>query len=255
MSLRLVLRPGRLAAGTRVDAARLLPDRFAGLDTAAAARTILPTTAGEAAVGDLFTVAREDGPEESLHLEGDLGCFDRIGSGLASGRLSLDGNAGARAGEGMRGGILMISGSAGDEVGAPLRGLPEGQAGGALIVRGRAGATAGFRMRRGLMALGGAGAAAGAAMVAGTILLFAAPGTGSGAMMRRGTIVVLAPFHPGSMFVRSGRSTAPWLAPWWDALRAVGLPVTAGIEGATFTRFRGDVADGARGEILVREAD
>jgi hypothetical protein len=174
MSLRFVRRTASLPEELRVDAALLSPGRFAGLPPAAAARERLPTPAGDLALGDLFTVAATDGPDDALWLEGDLTRFLRLGagmrrgsitvrgdvgaragSGMTGGRLAIDGDAGERAGEGLRGGILLISGAAGDHAGAPLPGRAEGQAGGVLIVRGRAGAGAGFRMRRGLMALGG----------------------------------------------------------------------------------------------------
>ncbi|HUD72591.1 MAG TPA: formylmethanofuran dehydrogenase subunit C [Dongiaceae bacterium] len=253
MSLRLALRAGALPAGARVDAAGLAPEHLAAIDPAAAARATVPTTAGDAAIGDLFTLTRTAGPDAALELEGDLGRFDRLGSGMTRGRLTVEGNAGHRAGEGMRGGILLICGDAGDEAGAPLPGAPEGQAGGVLIVRGRAGACAGYRMRRGFMALGGAGDAAGAALIAGTMLLLSAPGAGTGAMMRRGTIVVLGPFQPGPMFARSGRTVAPWLGPYVDAMAAAGLGAPVDPATATFVRYRGDLADGALGEILVRE--
>ena len=254
MSLRLALRPRALGAEEIVDAARLGPDHLAGLDPGAVAGTILPTTSGDRALGDLFAVARGDGPDDAIVLEGDFRRFVRIGSGMTRGRLTVEGDAGDRAGEGMRGGILLITGCAGDETGAPLPGAAFGQSGGVLIVRGRAGAAAGCRMRRGFLALGGGGGATGAALLAGTIVLFSAPGAGTGAMMRRGTIVVLEPFQPGPMFARSGRTEAPWLAPFWDALAAAGRPAAAG-PATTFMRWRGDLADGARGEILVRETD
>ena len=272
MSLRLALRPGAPGAAVRVDAARLGPDHLAGLAPDAAARLTLPTTTGDAALGELFAVRGDDGPPDAVVIEGDLRRFtrlgagmtrgamtvhgdagERIGSGMAGGRLAVEGDAGARAGEGMRGGILLICGGAGEEAGAPLPGATEGQSGGALVVRGPAGAGAGHRMRRGLLALGGATAAAGTAMIAGSIFLFAAPGDGTGAMMRRGTIVVLAPYLPGPCFSRSDRGLAPWLAPYWDALGAAGLPVPAAIGTTRWRRYRGDSADGARGEILMRE--
>jgi formylmethanofuran dehydrogenase subunit C len=255
MSLRLALRTGALPAGARVDAARLAPEHLADLNPAAAARVTLPTTSGDAAIGDLFTLTHTDDRGGAVDLEGDLGRFDRLGSGMTGGRLTVEGNAGVRAGEGMRGGILLICGDAGDNAGAPLPGASEGQAGGVLIVRGRAGGFAGSRMRRGFMGLGGAGEAAGTALIAGTIILLSAPGTGTGAMMRRGTIVVLAPFQPGPMFARSGRTVAPWLGPYGNALAAAGLRAPANPATASFVRYRGDLADGARGEILVREED
>lgn len=272
MSLRLRLRPGSLPAGTRVDAATLAPDRFAGLDVAAAARLVLPTSTGDARLGDLFAVDADPGPDDALVVDGDLDRFHRIGaamragalhlrgaagphagSGMRGGRLTIEGDAGERAGEGMRGGILLIGGSAGDHAGAPLPGHADGQSGGVLVVRGRAGTGAGFRMRRGLLALGAPGGAVGGAMIAGTIVIFEAPGPGAGAMMRRGTLVALRPFEPGASFARSGRSGAPWLLPYWDALRAAGMPVPEAIAAASFRHFRGDLAEGALGEILMHE--
>ncbi|MBX6314344.1 MAG: formylmethanofuran dehydrogenase subunit C, partial [Isosphaeraceae bacterium] len=104
-----------------VEADGLRPDTLAGLSAAEAAR--LPAVVGNisAELGELFEVAG-DGADGHLVLEGDLRAVRGIGRGMASGRLTVQGDAGTHLGAGMSGGMIEVEGSVGDWAGAELRG-------------------------------------------------------------------------------------------------------------------------------------
>jgi len=262
LRLRWRSRPEAAASGLALDGAAITPDRLGGLSpldatrlaalAAAAPAVTEPTAAGRdvATLGDLFAIDDDGDPApDTITIEGDMRGVARLGAGMSRGRLRVRGGVGSRAGSSMSGGRLEIDGDAGTRAG-------EGMTGGVIVVRGAAGAMAAFRMRRGTVFIGGAaGAAAGAALIAGTLVLARAPGPGAAALMRRGTVVVLEPFVPGATFAAAGRTTAPWLKPWWDALGGAGVPLPAGVAGARFTRYSGDLAEGGHGEILILEED
>jgi formylmethanofuran dehydrogenase subunit C len=278
--MRLVLKPWRFPAGLPVEAACLSPDRLGGRTRQEIAA--LPILVGNRPepVGDLFDIdmgsaggSSTDGAVD-LVVDGDLSAFALVGAGMTRGRmtvrgavgpragsamrggvLQITGDAGPRAAEGMTGGALIVDGSAGHHLAAPLAGRAHGLDRGTIIVRGDAGAMAGFRMRRGILVIGGdAGPGAGTAMIAGTIVMLGAPSDGAGALMKRGTIVAARPFDPLSVFLPSGRGRFPFLRLYEDALVAAGVPVPAGMSGASYTRFVGDISGGGQGEILIMEA-
>ena len=143
-------------------------------------------------------------------IEGGAERFDRVGMGMASGsirvegevgveagrlmsggRLTIRGDAGPFAGSGMKGGTLDIEGYAGERVGGPLSGETVGMSGGVLHVRGDAGPRAGDRLRRGFILIEGrAGPYAGSRMIAGTLAIGGEAGDLPGYLMGRGTIVL-----------------------------------------------------------------
>ena len=272
MSLFLRLKPGLFDRPIPVDAASLSPDRLAGLTARQVGHLPLVVGARTERAGDLFDIEGRVGAEVTI--EGDLQAFSRIGAFMSRGRLTIRGHVGPRAGsgmrggalriqgsvaahagEGMRGGALVVDGSAGAFLGAPLLGEPHGLQGGVLLVRGNAGRMAGFRMRRGTMVvLGDAGPGAGTAMIAGSLFAFGRLGRGAGALMRRGTIVALAPHDPLPVFLDAGRSRAPWLRLYYDALTRAGIALPPVARDGVYTRHVGDVSGGGRGEILVLDA-
>lgn len=198
----------RVPLRQRADCAGLLPSTLAGLSAAQIAR--LPVIWGHVRVpaGEVFDVAAGD--PSSLVFDGDTTHLDRIGAGLAGGRIIVTGNCGAWAGAGMRagrieihgdadhhagsaisGGELSISGSAGAFIAAPAAGELRGMRGGRIVVEGDAGDRAGERMRRGLIVVHGTvGSYAGVSMSGGTLLIGAGTGEAPGYGMRRGTMLV-----------------------------------------------------------------
>ncbi len=197
----------RQAPDQRLDLAPLTPGRLAGLSEAEIAKIELQTTRMRVCVGDIFAVhmgdagdVRIDGHERldrigcgmtsgRIHVEGDGGI--QAGRHLRGGSLTITGNTGPWAGSGMKGGALDIIGDASDHLGGPLAGEMAGMRGGVIVVRGNAGARAADKLRRGIiMVEGDAGDYAGSRMIAGTLIVGGRVGTLPGYLMARGTIVL-----------------------------------------------------------------
>ena len=227
----------------------------------------------EVAIGDLFRV-EGDGSDGHLVLEGDLSHVRGIGEGMASGRLTVRGDAGPRLGAGMSrgsieltgsasswvgaemsGGLIRILGSAGDALGSALPGSRKGMRDGMILVDGAVGRDAGLAMRRGLIAVGGAsGDGLGRGMIAGSIFAFGPVGLLAGAGMKRGTLALFDPgpgYEPSPTFAQAGAFRFPFLALYLKELRSRGFPAPPGLEGGQFERYNGDRLEDGKGEILV----
>jgi len=259
-----------------VDGSPLKPETFRERTSTDAARVPLRVGNVTAEVGDLFDV-EGDASDGSLVVEGDLTHIDGIGRGMATGSLSVRGDAGARlgaemaagrieidgscgdwAGAEMSGGVLRIRGAAGDALGAAYPGSRRGMREGLILVEGSAGADVGLMMRRGVIAVkGSVGPGLGRSMIAGTIYACEAVGPAPGAGMKRGTLVLpglgedpeqyLLPTFPFAvrMPIRVLRIYASLLS------ERYGFEVPPAISSAEVDRYNGDLAVGGRGEILV----
>jgi formylmethanofuran dehydrogenase subunit C len=108
-------------------------------------------------------------------------------------------------------------------------------------------------MRRGLAAVGGAGDAAGADMIAGTILVFGPCGIRPGVGMRRGTIGLFGPEPPElPLTFRYGCRLCPsFLDLLFGELRRRGYPLSDDRPGPEFDLYHGDLVTVGRGEILI----
>lgn len=193
----------------RLSLRGFIPERLAGLSSAAIARQPLRQGNRAGVLGDWFKVDISAGAEErllvsgpgdrlddvgaemtrgELAVEGDVGAC--VGLEMSGGRILVEGSAGQGAGTAMGGGDLRITGNAGDHVGTALPGEREGMRSGTVIIEGDAGAGVGDRMRLGLIVvLGSVGPFCGARMNAGTVVIGGAIGESAGAAMRRGTLV------------------------------------------------------------------
>jgi len=198
----------RGAPDQRLDLSPLISQNLAGKTIPEIERIELGTTHIRVTVGDVFHV--RDGDPETIVVEGGSERFDRVGMGMSSGsihvegpvgvqagrlmsggRLTIRGNAGPFAGSGMKGGTLDIEGGAGERLGGPLSGETIGMSGGVLHVRGNAGSRAGDRLRRGFILIeGSAGAYAGSRMIAGTLAIGGEAGDLPGYLMGRGSILL-----------------------------------------------------------------
>ena len=220
-------------------------------------------------LAELFDIKGE--PDADVRVAGDLRRVDGLGTGMASGTLTIEGDAGRDVGQGqkggtievtgnvgdgagvaMSGGLLRIRGSAGDRLGAPLPGASRGMTGGEIIVRGNAGAGAATRVRRGLVVVGGnAGPGAGHAMIAGTILVGGQVGIGAGLWSKRGSVIALGGVEiPGTY-----RYACTYRPPFMPVLlrylqRMRGFAIDARFATGRYKRWTGDVADVGKGEIL-----
>ncbi|WP_028311130.1 formylmethanofuran dehydrogenase subunit C [Derxia gummosa] len=203
----------RAAPRLRVNLGGVLPSAELTV-TALASRRVLHGHEA-VALGDLFRIDEINGSGDApaLVFQGELARFDRIGAGLAAGRVAIEGDAGDYVGLQMTGGRIELDGSAGDLLGCEMAGgridvagnagdyvagaLPgsmDGMRGGDIIIGGNAGERLGDRMRRGTVAVhGDAGAFCGSRMVAGTIALAGAVGEHCGYGQRRGSLVFAGP--------------------------------------------------------------
>ncbi|MCA9266882.1 MAG: formylmethanofuran dehydrogenase subunit C, partial [Planctomycetales bacterium] len=227
-----------------IEVEGVLPERIAELSPGEIER--LPVLHGNrrTPLGEFFRAA---GDASDLQLEwvGDLSGVHRIGAGMTTGRIRVDGCAGRHLGSAMtggeiivagdagdwlgaemRGGAVHVHGDAGDCVGAAYRGARRGMAGGTIFIHGRAGHELGHSMRRGLIAVAGdAGEFAGFHMLAGSIFVFGRVGLRCGAEMRRGTIALLGPHAPALLptFRFACRFRPPMLPLQLAGLRRAGL--------------------------------
>jgi formylmethanofuran dehydrogenase subunit C len=198
----------REAPAQRLDLSALSAQNLAGKTITEIERIEVGTTRMHVAVGDVFRI--REGDPDTIIIEGGAERFDRVGFGMSSGsihvegevgvqagrsmsggRLTIRGNAGPFAGSQMRGGTLDIEGDAGDRLGGPLSGETVGMSGGILHVRGDAGERAADRLRRGFILIEGrAGVYAGSRMIAGTLAIGGEAGDLPGYLMGRGTILL-----------------------------------------------------------------
>lgn len=238
-------------AGLPVDMSAVLPDRLAGHPADAVARLSLPCRGGAAPLGDLFDMSAGDATDGLLIRPGGA-ILHRVGVGMASGRLLVEGDVAAHAGAGMGGGLLRITGNAGEALGGALPGRPQGMRGGLISVGGNTGDRVGERMRRGIVVVDGqAGAHAAAFMVAGTLAIGGGCGLHPGFGMRRGTLLLgRSKAAPPEGFADGG--TRDWL--FLHLLRRALEGTGSWFESAGTTRahrFIGDLAEGGHGEILA----
>jgi formylmethanofuran dehydrogenase subunit C len=156
----------REAPDQRLDLSPLISQNLAGKTASEIASIELQTTRMRITAGDVFRI--REGDPETIVIEGGAERFDRVGMGMTSGAirvegevgveagrlmlggaLTIGGDAGPFAGSGMKGGTLDIEGNAGERAGGPLSGETVGMSGGVLHVRGDAGARAGDRLTLG----------------------------------------------------------------------------------------------------------
>jgi formylmethanofuran dehydrogenase subunit C len=269
MPLTLAYRPGTTLP---VEADAIAADRLAGLSAEEAARRPILVGNQFRPLGELFSVAG-DARDGLVIVQGDLRGVRRIGQGMASGTLRVEGDAGDHLGEEMTGGTIEVLGSAGDWAGASMRGglirvrgdagdflgsagpgEPVGMRGGAILVEGAVGIDAGLAMRRGLIAVGGAaGIGLGRGLVAGSIFAFGPVDRLAGAGMKRGTIALFGSPVTELLvtFRHACRFRPPFLGVYLKQLASWGFPLPGGLAPLPVCdRYNGDLLEGGKGEIL-----
>lgn len=256
----------------RVELTGLLPSSLAALDAASIAALPLSHGREAIAVGDLFTV-KAAGHDLDIGFEGDLSRFDRVGAGLDTGTIRIDGSVGDQLGLQMTGGTIVVAGSARHQVGVEMAGggidvhgdvgdfaaatLPgslDGMRGGTLVVRGSAGHRFADRMRRGFAIVhGGVGDFAASRLVAGTVVLGGDCGVHPGYGMRRGTLVLGgAQPSPPPTFVATEHDILSYWALLARELRRLEVPFASALDPCRVpARWVGDIAVGGKGEWLL----
>jgi formylmethanofuran dehydrogenase subunit C len=256
-----VIAPDRLAGMTRdsIAALRVWPSRGSG---AMARRNGVP-------LSSLFSVDGDPGPE--IRMRGKLESVDGLGTGMRSGHLIIEGNAGCdpgalmagghleitgsagvRAGAAMSGGRLTIGGSAGDELGGPVPGGSRGMTGGEVIVRGSAGEDAGTLVRRGLIAIGGdVGDGAARSMIAGTVVVLGRATGRVGQWNKRGSIIIVGDATPPPTYRYASTYSPIFLRVLLHHLAACALRLDTRALAGRFARHCGDMAMLGKGELLL----
>jgi formylmethanofuran dehydrogenase subunit C len=263
----------RQASAQRIDASPLLPELLAGQSLDVVSSIRLSVGNREIPVGDLFVLEGETATLDTLVFKGETAALDRVGKGLRSGTIEIQGDAGSYLGLQMRGGRIRVQGSidaygacelkngfveikgnAGDFLGAAQIGNQKGMSGGIVLVRGNAGDRVGDHLRRGLILIeGNVGAYLGSRMTAGTIAVQGTVGAYPGYAMGRGTLLLartpesLLPtfkdcgMHTLGFIPLLLRSLKPYDTIFFDRAEAL----------KRVRRYAGDFSALGKGEILV----
>ncbi|MFN2432832.1 MAG: formylmethanofuran dehydrogenase subunit C [Gemmatimonadota bacterium] len=265
--------------------APLTPEQLVGVGEREVAR--MPLRVGNRAVelGELFGVGVQVGPvgasasagaaTPELRVEAGGPRLHGLGTGMSSGRLVVEGDAGNRLGAGMSGGEIVVRGSCGDHAGAEMTGGririegdvgdraggaypggPKGMTGGVVLVHGRAGAEAGAAMRRGLIVIGGAcGDRVALHAIAGTVVVFGDAGETPGLANKRGSVIL----HGAGATPPSYRFACVYEPPYVRVLlrhlvSALAFPLPERVRGGCYARWVGDFTELGKGEILRWQA-
>jgi formylmethanofuran dehydrogenase subunit C len=161
-------------------------------------------------LGDLFKIEENSAELPDITINGDVTEVRRIGQGMKSGEIVINGNAGMHLGEKMAGGkitingnasgwtgssmkkgLIEIHGDASDYLASPYRGSTDGMRGGTIIVDGNVGSDSGCYLRGGVIIVkGNAGPFLGFQISKGVIYVEKNAANRLGASMTGGKIVV-----------------------------------------------------------------
>lgn len=161
-------------------------------------------------LGDLFKIEEVSINTPSITINGDVSKVRRVGQGMETGEIVINGNAGMHLGEKMAGGKITVNGNAGgwagssmkkglieihgdasDYLASPYRGSTHGMRGGKIVVDGNVGSDSGCYLRGGVIIVKGtAGPFLGFHIRKGVIYVEKNAGNRLGASMTGGKIVV-----------------------------------------------------------------
>ena len=104
-----------------VTAECINPDVFKGKDTAEIAK--LPVFEGNKPrkLSDLFKIEEDNLESPTITINGDVSEVRRIGMGMKSGEIVINGNVGMHLGEKMAGGKITVNGDAGQWAGSSMK--------------------------------------------------------------------------------------------------------------------------------------
>ena len=255
----------------RLDVSSLTFDHLKDLDIAAIKTKLLPLGNRSIPLQELFSVEGQD-PSEIV-FRGKTHKLDKIGHGMTSGLILIEGDAGSYLGMHMKGGeirvkgsidaygacemrngLILIEGDAGDFLGAALPGNKKGMAGGMVHVKGSIGARAGDHMRRGALIVDGdTGDYLGARMTAGTIVGLGRTGRYLGFAMGRGTLLLAQPPQEiPPTFEDCGTHTLGFIPLLLKSFEVLNSPLPQMAERMKrVRRYTGDACGLGKGEILV----
>jgi formylmethanofuran dehydrogenase subunit C len=246
-----------------VQAACISPDVFKGKTIKEIAN--LPLTEGNRALtlGDLFEIEEDNAETPAITINGDAGKVKRIGTGMKTGEIVINGDVGMHTGEKMHGGkitvngniggwsgndmkagLIEVHGDAGDYLASPYRGSSTGMKGGLIVVDGKVGSDVGCYLHGGVLKIkGGAGRFLGYHMSDGAILVDKEVDVRPGAFMTGGKIVITG--------------TVEEVLPSFtiDSVKPkVKIDDTQSVAGPFYV-FLGDLAEHGTGKIFVSKAN
>ena len=252
----------------KLDVSPLTPNLLADKTHAEIASTLLWYGKQQIRADETFEITGNNANE--LVFNKSTSKIDHIGSGLKTGKITVNGDAGAFlafnmsnghitvngnvadfAASGMAGGLLEINGNAGDYLGAAIVGERKGMKGGTVIVKGNAGERTGDQMRRGIILIeGNVGSYCASRMLAGTIGVLGNVGEYVGYGMRRGTLLLTKTPSLHATIQDCGTHTLPFLSLMFKSFS--NLPSKfAQMNQSRAQRFAGDIANDGKGEILI----
>jgi len=157
-----------------VNAECINPDIFQGKNISEIANLQLFEGNKPKKLIDLFKIEDDNAVSPSITINGDVSEVRKIGTGMKTGEILINGNVGMHLGEKMAGGkitvngdawqwagsamkkgLIEIHGNAGDYLASPYRGTTEGMKGGKIVVDGDVGNDSGAYLHGGLIKIKG----------------------------------------------------------------------------------------------------
>lgn len=254
-----------------VNCSALTPSNLANKSVTDIANIKLTYGNSSALTSDLFEITGQDASQ--IVFKNASNKMDYIGAHMSSGKITIEGNAGAYLGFSMKNGEIHCLGSAdsyaacnmvngmltidinvGDFLGAGSEGLRKGMRGGTVIVKGNAGDRVGDQMRRGLILIeGNTGDYCGSRMIAGTIGVWGKVGTYTAFNMHRGTLLLRNTPTLHATVQDCGTHTLPYLSLLFKSFKKYSTPFNQ-LTSQRVQRFVGDAAYKGNGEVLVLNA-
>ncbi len=246
-----------------IQAENINPDVFQGKSVKEIAS--LPVWEGnkQKKLDGLFKIEETPAETPNITIKGDASEVRRVGQGMKTGEIVINGNAGMHLGEKMTGGkitvngnasgwtgssmkkgLIEIHGDASDYLASPYRGSTEGMRGGKIIVDGNVGSDSGCYLRGGIIIIkGNSGPFLGFHISKGAIYVEKNAGPRLGANMTGGKIVVSGVVED--------------LMPTFtvDSVKGkVKIDDTLKVEGPFYV-FLGDLAETGNGKLYVSKSN
>ena len=254
-----------------VNCGALTPNNLANKSAADIANIKVTYGNNTALAGDLFEISGNDATHIVFKKASNK--MDYIGAHMSSGKITIDGNAGAYLGFTMKSGeihclgnaegyaacnmvngLLKIDANVGDFLGAGSEGLRKGMRGGTVIIKGNAGDRVGDQMRRGLILIeGNAGDYCGSRMIAGTIGVLGKVGAYTAFNMHRGTLLLKNAPTLHATVQNCGTHTLPYLSLLFKSFKKYNTQFSQ-LSSQRVQRFVGDAAYKGNGEVLILNA-
>ena len=252
----------------KLDVSPITPDKLSDKNIGEISATLLWYGKQQLRADNFFLISGLD--TQNIVFDNCSAKVDYMGNGMKTGRIIVNGNAGAflafqlQKGEvtlngnaadftacAMAGGLLLVNGNVGDYLGGALVGDRKGMRGGTVIVKGNAGERTGDQMRRGLILIeGNVGSYCGSRMLAGTIGVLGDVDDYIGYGMKRGTLLLTKTPKLHATIQDCGTHTLPFLSLMFKSFRNLPSKFSK-INQNRVQRFAGDVGNDGKGEILV----